>query len=169
MPVFNSSRRTFLRGAGVLAPLPFLESALPTSLQAASKSGVRPPLRFGIFTVTGGTVSESWVPSETGTLGKLPSILRSLEEHRSELLVLSNLSQSGDSFGLNAHEHAAYLHLTCCDRVGKEDGKPVAGISVDQRAAELVGQNSPLPSMQLGYSGGETTYFFDRNGRSVSV
>jgi hypothetical protein len=163
------SRRTFLRGAGVLAALPFLESAVPNSLRAATKSGVRPPLRFGIFTVTGGTVTESWVPTETGTLGKLPSILRPLESHKSELMVVSNLSQSGDSFGLNAHEHAAYLHLTCCDRVGKEDAKPVAGISVDQRAAEIVGQNSLLPSLQLGYSGGETTYFFDRNGRSLSV
>lgn len=162
------NRRTFLQGVGALAALPFLDSAIPRSLQAATKA-VRPPLRFGIFTVTGGTVIESWVPPEAGELSKLPSILRSLEPHKSEMLVLSNLSQSGDSFGLNAHEHAAYLHLTCCDRVGKTDGKPVAGISVDQRAAEIVGQNSLLPSMQLGYSGGETSYFFDRAGRSLSV
>ncbi|MFT5322942.1 MAG: hypothetical protein ACI8P0_000787 [Planctomycetaceae bacterium] len=164
-------RRTFIRGAGVLAALPFLESVIPKVLRADDRpSTVQPPLRFGIFTVTGGTVSESWVPQETGDLQKLPSILRPLEAHKSELLVLSNLAQSGDSSGgINAHEHCAYLHLTASNSVGKVDGKPVAGQSVDQQAAEILGPNSLLPSMQLGYAGGETTYFFDRQGRSLPV
>ena len=149
-------RRTFIRGAGVLAALPFLESVIPKVLRADDRpSTVQPPLRFGIFTVTGGTVSESWVPQETGDLQKLPSILRPLEAHKSELLVLSNLAQSGDSSGgINAHEHCAYLHLTASNSVGKVDGKPVAGQSVDQRAADILGPNSLLPSMQLGYAGG---------------
>lgn len=163
-------RRTFLRGTGVLAGLPFLESIVPQILRAGDRPSVKPPLRFGIFTVTGGTVSESWVPQETGELQKLPSILRPLEPHKSELLVLSNLAQSGDSSGgINAHEHCAYLHLTASNSVGKIDGKPVAGQSVDQRAAEILGPNSLLSSMQLGYAGGETTYFFDRQGRSLPV
>jgi hypothetical protein len=162
------SRRTFLRGAGVLAALPFLESLAPTVLRAGTRTPVAPPVRFGIYTVTGGTVSESWVPEATGPLGKLPSILRSLEPHKNDLLVLSNLSQSGDSDGrLNAHEHAAYVHLTCSDKVGKEDGKPVAGQSVDQRAAEIIGAQSLLPSVELGYAHGETLYFFDKNGRNM--
>jgi hypothetical protein len=55
------------------------------------------------------------------------------------------------------------------DKVGKIDGKPVAGISLDQRAAELVGDKSLLPSLRFGYSGGETSYFFDRSGRSLPV
>jgi hypothetical protein len=164
------TRRGFLRGAGVLAALPFLESIAPQVVRAGAKVAVKPPVRFGVFTVTGGTVSESWVPQESGTLDKLPSILRPLEPHKSEILVLSNLSQSGDSSGgINAHEHCAYLHLTCCERVGKVDGKPVAGQSVDQRAADVVGGQSLLPSMQIGYAGGETTYFFDRDGRSLPV
>lgn len=164
------SRRSFLRGAGVLAALPFMESLAPTVVRAGSKVAVKPPLRFGIFTVTGGTVSESLVPTEVGPLGKLPSILRSLEPHKSEVLVLSNLSQSGNSDGrVNAHEHCAYLHLTAVDKVGKNDGKPFAGQSVDQRAAELVSAQSLIPSLQLGYAGGETTYFFDAQGRSLPV
>lgn len=164
------SRRKFLRGAGVLAALPFLESLAPQVVRAGTKVAVKPPLRFGIFSVTGGTVSESWVPATTGKLEKLPSILRPLETHKQDLLVLSNLSQSGKSSGgINAHEHCAYLHLTACDEVGKVDGKPIAGQSVDQRAADIVGDHGVLRSMQLGYAGGETTYFFDRQGRSLPV
>ena len=164
------SRRGFLRGAGVVAALPFLESLAPQVVRAGSKSPVRPPVRFGIFTVTGGTVIESWVPEQTGRLNKLPSILRPLQPYSDDLLILSNLSQSGRSDGtVNAHEHCAYLHLTAVDKVGKKNGRPFAGQSVDQRAAELLGQETLLPSLQLGYAHGETTYFFDASGRSLPV
>jgi hypothetical protein len=165
-----TSRRAFLRGLGVVAALPYLESLAPRVTRAGGRVPVRPPVRFGIFTVTGGTVAESWVPPAAGNLGQLPSILRPLQAHRDDLLVLSNLSQSGDSDGrLNAHEHCAYLHLTGADRVGKNDGRPFAGISIDQRAAEILGPQSLIPSMRLGYAGGETTFFFDRSGRSLPV
>ncbi|QDV30470.1 hypothetical protein Spb1_24040 [Planctopirus ephydatiae] len=169
-PHASVSRRSFLRGAGVIAALPFLESIAPQVVRAGSMTPVRPPVRLGIYTVAGGTVIESWVPKETGDLGKLPSILRPLQDHKDDLLILSNLSQSGNSDGkVNAHEHCAYLHLTGVDKVGKTDGKPFAGISLDQRAAELVGNGSLMSSLRFGYSGGETSYFFDRSGRSLPV
>lgn len=164
------SRRSFLRGAGVLAALPFLESLAPTVLRAGLRVPVKPPVRFGIYTVTGGTVSESWVPQAEGKLGKLPSILRSLEAQKNEILILSNLAQSGGSDGkLNAHEHCAYLHLTAADKVGKLDGRPLASQSIDERAAEIIGAESLLPAVRMGYSGGETSFFFDRQGRSLPV
>ena len=68
------TRRAFLRGAGAAMALPFLEQLAP-----ATGAGAKPPLRFGVFTVTGGTVLESWKPKEVGALNKLPSILRPLE------------------------------------------------------------------------------------------
>ena len=169
-PEATPSRRSFLRGTGVLAALPFMETLSPHALRAGAKVPAKPPLRFGIFTVTGGTVYESWVPKETGTLGKLPSILRPLEANKDQILILSNLAQSGNSTGLNAHQHCAYLHLSAVDHVGKtETGKPVAGQSVDSRAAELLGPQSLIPAMRMGSSGGETTYFFDQDGRNLPV
>ena len=164
------SRRSFLRGAGVLAALPFLETVAPSVVRAGSRVPVKPPVRFGIYTVTGGTVSESWVPQELGNLGKLPSILRTLEPHKEDLVILSNLSQSGQGDGrINAHEHCAYVHLSCADTVGKLNGKPMASQSVDERAAEIVGAQSLIPAVRMGYSGGETSFFFDRQGRSLGV
>jgi hypothetical protein len=146
------TRRQVLRGAGAMLALPFLEK---TSLAAAA---VKPPLRLGIFTTTGGTVLESWKPKEIGPLGKLPSILRPLEGLKVDLLVLSGLSHGGKAEGLNGHEHAGFLHLTGAEEAKKVGGKVSASISVDQAAAQAVGGRSYLPSLEIGLSNQETRY-----------
>ncbi len=143
------SRRGVLRGAGALLALPFLETLAPARALASTPAG-QPPLRLGIFTVTGGTVLESWTPKEVGALTKLPSILRPLEFAKEDLLILSGLSQSGRSDGINAHEHCAFLHLTGAPEVKREGGKIYAGLSVDQAAARAVGDQTFLPSLEIG-------------------
>ena len=105
------SRRTMLRGAGALLALPFLEAMVPARVLAAGAT-VQPPKRFAIFTVTGGTVLESWRPRKVGPLAELPSILRPLEFAKQDLTVLTGLVHNGRSENLNGHEHCAYLHLT---------------------------------------------------------
>jgi hypothetical protein len=147
------TRRAFLRGAGALVALPFLESLIPAA-------EARPPLRLGIVTVTGGTVLESWKPKEAGPLGTLPSILRPLQSFTRELTVISGLAQHGESQGLNAHEHCAFLHLTGAPRVGKEKGKVFAGPSIDQVAARHFADQTLLPSLEIGLTNGETRYSF---------
>ena len=156
-------RRTFLRSVGATLALPFLDSSLPRQAFAAA-SVTRPPLRMGIFTVTGGTVIESWKPETEGALGKLPSILRPLESLKDQLLVVSGLGQHGHAEGVNAHEHCAFVHLTCQDKVKKENGKIFTGVSVDQVAAKHVGDASFLPSMELGLGNHETRYNFREGG-----
>src|SRR4029078_1673308 len=80
------SRRAVLRGAGAALALPFLESLAVRSARAAGApvKAVKPPLRMGIFTATGGTVVESWKMQQAGPLDKLPSILRPLEAHKDQ-------------------------------------------------------------------------------------
>jgi hypothetical protein len=151
------TRRSFLRGAGAIVALPFLEAMLI----GQERNAVRPPLRMGIFTVTGGSVLESWKPTETGRLQRLPSILRSLDAHKDDLLVLSGLSHSGHSDGgLNAHEHCALMHLTAAETVQKVNGRMAAGVSVDQAAARVVGEQTYLPSLEFGLTNQETRYSF---------
>lgn len=157
----KTSRRAVLRGAGALMALPFFESlAKPmaafggTTLSAAAK----PPLRMGIFTTTGGTVLESWHAQSAGPLTKLPSILRSLEPFKKQMLLLNNLSHLGKSENLNGHENCALLHLTGAPKIGKFDGKMRAGQSVDQAAAEVLGEHTYLASLELGLSNAETRY-----------
>jgi len=153
------SRRHFLRGAGALLSLPFMESLNRVSVFAATPS-VKPPLRMGIFTVTGGTVLESWQMPQDGAFTNMPSILRPLEFCKDDLLLLGNLSQSGRSDNLSGHEHTAFLHLTCADVARRMGGKPVAGVSIDQAVAKHAGQNTILPSLEIGLSTGELKYSF---------
>ncbi len=147
------SRRAFLGGAGAVLSLPFLEQF--------ARGAVSPPLRLGIVTVAGGTVLESWKPTAVGKLAKLPSILRPLEFAKDQLLILSGLSNHGRSEGgLNAHEHCSLMHLTGAEVVKKIDGKLVAGVSVDQAAAKVVGSQTFLPSLEVGLAGNENKYSF---------
>ncbi|QDU28245.1 hypothetical protein ETAA8_33450 [Anatilimnocola aggregata] len=148
-----------LRSAGALLSLPFFESLFPARV-AAGKEIAKPPVRLGIFSVTGGTVLESWKPAEAGPLAKLPSILRPLEFAKDNITVVSGLSHSGRSENLNAHEHCALLHLTGATSVKKEGGKFFAGISVDQAAAQAIGKETLLPSLEIGLNGGEKNYSF---------
>lgn len=146
--------------------LPFLESLGRVSAFASTPS-VRPPLRMGIFTVTGGTVIESWKAAQDGPLTQMPSILRSLEFCKDDLLLLTNLSQSGRSDNLSGHEHTAFLHLTCADLAKRDGGKPIAGISVDQMAARVAGEHTLLPSMEVGLSTGELKFSFRSKSENV--
>ncbi len=155
------TRRQVLRGAGALLCLPFIEKLAPAA------PAVRPPLRFGIVTAAGGTVIESWKPKVVGPLGKLPSILRLLEGVKNDILVVSGLSHNGQAQNLNNHEQCALLHLTGAPFVKKVDGRMVAGVSVDQAAARVLGDETYLPSLELGLTNGETRFSF--SARDVQV
>lgn len=164
------SRRSVLRGAGTLLALPLMESLRSVSAYADEQPGAlngpkkgtdgKPPLRMAIVTVTGGTVLESWKPKEAGALTKMPSIMRGLEFAKDECLILSGLSHSSKAENLNGHEHCGFMHLTAAEAVRKVDGKALASISVDQRAAEIVGEETFLPSIEMGLSNHETKYSF---------
>jgi hypothetical protein len=153
------SRRTMLRTSGALLALPFFETLFPARI-AQGAAIAKPPLRLGIFTVTGGTVLESWKPTAAGPLTKLPSILRPLEFAKDQLTVISGLNHAGRSENVNAHEHCSLLHLTGASSVKKEGGKLFAGISVDQAAAAVIGKETLLPSLESGLNGGEKNYSF---------
>ena len=163
------SRRTVLRGAGAVLALPFLESwATQVARAAGEPAKVKPPLRLGIYSVTGGTVLESWRMKEAGAFGeKLPSILRPLEFAKDDLLVVTGLAHHGESENLNGHENCAFKHLTGAAKAGKVGGKPFAGISVDQAAARVVGQETFLPSLEFGLSNHETQYSFRSSDEPV--
>lgn len=177
MPLWNTSRnwtapltrRAALRGAGAVLALPFLESWAAHLARAhdAPTKAARPPLRFGIFTVTGGTVLESWKMKDAGPLAKLPSILRPLDFAKNDLLLITGLSHGGQSENLNGHENCAYKHLTGAAKVGKNAGRKYASISVDQAAARAASADAFLPSLEFGLSNHETQYSYRSVDESV--
>lgn len=162
-PSRGISRRDVLRGAGAALALPFLESVVARTARAEGvsvKAAAKPPLRMGIFTATGGTVIESWKMPKPGPLTDLPSILRPMEFAKDELLLLTNLGHTSRTENLNGHEGCAFIHLTGAQVSKKVGSKIISSISVDQAAAQVIGEQTFLPSLEFGLTNRETIFSY---------
>jgi hypothetical protein len=103
--------------------------------------------------VPNGAVMKQWTPATEGTDYELPSILEPLAPHRHDLLVISGLAQqhgeaNGDGAGDHARASASYLTAAQPRKTASVDIR--AGVSVDQVAARHLGQQTRLPSLELG-------------------
>ncbi|MCP5519171.1 MAG: DUF1552 domain-containing protein [Verrucomicrobiales bacterium] len=145
-------RRTFLRGLGTSLALPFLESTLP--LRAASGgAGAVAPRRLAFVFIPNGANMADWTPQAEGTQFELPYILEPLQSVREDLLVLSGLTHdkarpNGDGAGDHARSSATFLTAA---QARKTDGADIeVGTSVDQVAAQRVGNRTRFRSLELG-------------------
>jgi hypothetical protein len=142
------SRRTFLRGAGVTLSLPLLESMVP-ALTPARLTAATPRTRLACIYVPHGATMYKWTPEGDGRDFAMPEILTPLEKYRDRLTVVSNLyhkSATGADAGAD-HARSAAIYLSG----GQPQKNAVrAGVTVDQIAAEHIGQDTPLPSLELG-------------------
>lgn len=145
-PTVLSRRRLLRGGSGLLLGLPWFPS-----LAKASGSGVpKPPIRSAFIYFPNGVWEKAWVPEKTGADFDLPPSLQPLQDIRSEVLVLSGLDKK-HSHGGDGHYAKTANFLTGMP-VAKTTGKDISsgGISVDQLIAQHVGDQTPLPSLELG-------------------
>jgi Protein of unknown function (DUF1552) len=148
-------RRRFLRGAGVAVALPFLDAMVPAFAQP-----VRPKPRFGVVYIPNGVIVDQFFPKTVGTGFEFPPILKPLEPFKDQLLMVSNLTRShpGSQVGDHAVSAAGFLTGVWPKRTEAED--VLANTSIDQWVAEQIGQETPLPSLEVatedftGYVGG---------------
>jgi hypothetical protein len=144
------SRRAILRGFGAAVALPWLEAM-------AARAAGSGPLRMAFLYVPNGVHLPDWTPQKTGSDFALPKILEPLAAFKDEMLVLSGLEQDGgwahgDGGGDHARALGSFLTGT---HPRKTDGADIrAGISVDQVAAQKVGRETRLPSLELGIERG---------------
>ncbi len=147
------SRRTVLRGLGAAVALPWLDSMTATVCGTTSVNNPAAPLRLAWFFVPNGMHMPDWIPEQEGPLDKLPAILQPLAEHKSKLTVLSGLALNGGrALGDGPGDHARCVasYLTGAHPF-KTDGKSIKnGISIDQAAAQAIGHQTRLPSLELG-------------------
>src|SRR5882724_10514120 len=94
------TRRTALQGLGTAIALPWLESMLPSPVQAAPEAAASGtvatagrPLRMAFLYVPNGVHMEDWTPQEEGENFALPSTLESLAAFKNDLCVLTGLTQ----------------------------------------------------------------------------
>jgi Protein of unknown function (DUF1552) len=153
-PQTKLSRRTVLRGLGVSLALPWLEA---TGAIAKAAVAAPAPTRMAFVFVPNGVSLEHWTPKIEGYGFKLPQTLEPLAPVRDDLLVLSGLTHDkGRANGDGAGDHArsASVFLTG-SQPRKTDGEKIrSGISVDQLAAQAVGQKTRFSSLELGVDPG---------------
>jgi len=147
------TRRTVLRGAGIALALPWLEAMAPLGALAREEPSSSPPLRLAFLYVPNGVDGTNWTPQGEGAEFALSPILAPLEPHRGEILVLSGLAHdkaraNGDGPGDHARSAAAFL--TGCQPRKTAGADIRAGVSVDQVAAQHRGNETSVPSLELG-------------------
>ncbi len=156
------SRRRFLRGLGVSIGLPVLESMAPLNKALAAtapKTAVAhdgAPLRTAFLYVPNGVNVAQWKPIGEGADYQLGETLAPLAGVKDHFQILSGLEQrhgwaNGDGAGDHARANATILTGA---RPKKTSGSDIRlGVSVDQFAAQHVGDQTRFASLELSCDG----------------
>jgi hypothetical protein len=152
IPKMALPRRTFLRGMGVTIALPLLDAMIP-AFSVLAKTPMRPVKRLGfIYTPNGATMS-AWTPAGEGpALTELSPTLSPLAPFRDQVIVPTGLSQKmaesmGDGNGEHSRGQTVWLSGVHPKRTEGADVE--SGITVDQIAAQALGKDTPLLSIEM--------------------
>lgn len=158
IPKLAIPRRTVLRGLGATLALPLLERMVPTT--ALARAATTAVTRFCTVYVPNGIVMERWTPETEGTGFAFTPTLKPLEPYREHLLLLSGLDNTGArsrSGASGAHAKPAGAFMTGIEPLPTTGSSSLSlGISMDQIIANTLGQETPLPSLELGLEGADT-------------
>ena len=142
-------RRTFLRGAGVAIALPLLDSMVPAQTPLA-RTAANPRSRLGCIYVPHGATMDKWTPAQAGQGFEFTEILKPLEKYRDRLVVVSNLAHP-QAAGIGSDAGADHARSAAVFLTGSHPEKESVhvGTSIDQIVAERLGQDTPLPSLEM--------------------
>ena len=148
MSHFNQSRRTFLHSSKALVALPFLESLGFRKYASASEIVTKAPKRMVFLGMGFGVTADRWYP-DLNTVGadyKMPEILKPLAKHQKDLTFIQNLMHK---YSADGHSGSTFW-LTGANRYAIPGQSFHNTISVDQVAAEVLGEQTRFTSVQLG-------------------
>ena len=152
------SRRTLLRGVGTAIALPWLEAMGRDRCAWAVRRWVAPcPGAWRFSTCPTACICRTGSPKKPGSQLHVPATLQPLAPYQDDLLVLTGLAQhNAEALGDGPGDHARSLasFLTGAHPL-KTDGAGIrVGVSVDQVAAQKIGRQTRLPSLELGIERG---------------
>src|SRR5688572_16956669 len=159
------SRRTFLRGTGVALALPWLEAMGRTS-QAGdgagrAAAGKSVPRRMVAIETNMGILPQFFFPEKAGNEYEATPYLAKLAAHRKNLTVLSGVSLPGVT-GAHAAEKCFLTGTPHPERGGFRNG-----VSLDQFAAEHVGNRTRYPPLVTAVTNEGQTLSFTRSGAPI--
>jgi hypothetical protein len=139
------SRRAVLRGVGATIALPLLDAMIPAST-ALAQTAAAPKLHLAFIYFPHGAIMDQWTPAGTGRNFKLSRILTPLADYQKQMLVFSNLgNRPAESAAVHAIVPGTWL--SCVHP--RETQDPYGGVTIDQIAAQKIGQDTPLPSLEV--------------------
>jgi hypothetical protein len=163
------SRRTLLRGLGATIALPLLDAMIPAHT-ALAKTAAAPKPRVAFIYFPHGAVMDKWTPKAEGANFDLPPILKPLAPFQKQLTIVSGL-ENKSAVAAPVHAITPGTWLSCVPPRISHD--PYGGVTADQIVAQHLGQDTPLPSLEVGTEeqGGEGSC--DRNygcsyGKTIS-
>lgn len=145
-------RRTVLRGMGSLVALPLLGAMVP-ALTATGRTAAAPISRLGFFYAPNGMFLPNFHPTGNGGRDyKITRILSPLKDYREQMIVVSGLSNNGlvspnEGGGVHTRAHGGWLSGVLPKRTEGADIE--AGKTVDQFAADKLGKDTSLRSLEL--------------------
>jgi Protein of unknown function (DUF1552) len=139
-------RRTVLKALGATVGLPLLDAMIPAATALADTAArAKPSMTFVYF--PHGAVMDKWTPQKEGTDFDLPPILAPLAPFQRQLTVISGL-ENKSAVATAVHAITPGTWLSCVPpRVSHE---PYGGITIDQIAAQRLGRDTQLASIEVG-------------------
>ena len=154
------ARRALLRGAGVALALPLLDAMRP----AWSAESSEVPRRLVAIQTNMGIMPQFFFPEKAGRDFTLPAYLEKLAAHREQFTVLSGVSHPGVTGG-HAAEKCFLTGTPHPERGGFRNW-----VSLDQFAAETLGNRTRYPSLVLAVSNEpQSTLSYTRSGAPISA
>ncbi|HEU4620071.1 MAG TPA: DUF1552 domain-containing protein [Gammaproteobacteria bacterium] len=138
------SRRTVLKAAGAAISLPLLDAMIPART-ALAKTAANPLVKLGFIYFPHGAVMDKWTPSGDGKDFELGPILKPLEPFKNRLTIVSGLANPHAAGPTHAITPGTWLS-SVSPRISHD---PYGGITADQIAAQHIGQDTPLPSLEV--------------------
>lgn len=152
------SRRMFLRGTGVALALPLLDAMRPLRGADAESAG---PRRMVAIETNMGILPQYFFPEQAGMEYTASPYLERLAAHRSRMTVFSGVSLPGVT-GAHAAEKCFLTGTPHPERGGFRNG-----VSLDQFAAEQIGNETRFPSLTLAMSNENPTLSYTRSGAPI--
>jgi hypothetical protein len=151
-------RRTFLRGLGATLALPLLDAMVP-AFSAATRAQAKAVRRLGFVYLPNGVAMNFrginyWKPATPGTGFDMSPILQPLSAFRDQMVIVSGTTHHQADVlhdGANGdHTRGTSTWLTGVHPKHTEGADVLNGISADQIAANVIGKDTALPSLELG-------------------
>ena len=152
------TRRRVLRGAGTALALPLLDAMIPAGT-ALADTVANPTPHLGFIYFPHGAVQDKWTPKGQGKIEEFGEILNPLDKYKSMTTVFSNIDNQAPLGPVHALAPGTWLN--CVHPAISQD--PHAGTTVDQIAAQHIGQDTPLPSLEVAMENHGGGGFCDRD------